>query len=376
MPPLALRLNDWAWSRLPARAARFSDVLLGVLADGIHFSAWPVAGAVVPVAALVAGFAVGWTHIGLEPDQYLYIYSLTGMAFLLAISQHGAAVGLAAWIGYTAGDFLWAGGGGLAASTLLSTKALGAVVLAWPLVVTPLGVRGLAAAVLGGGAKPARSSARRSDARLFAAMGFVAAATFMFVFLWANVAPVLLQAVTVWRGQTPMTHGLVQAMHGTSVTLGIIAANAAALRIVLEFVADAKPALAARRAALIRARVMRPARRGFVPGAVGAVAKAFVITLMLATLLPTWQQAIVVFLILLAIMLGRDVVVGQLRLGPAFLRRGHVPMRFLAALALVYFVSYLLIPSGLGSMNGFLPGLAFALIAIALMAALVPVNEA
>jgi hypothetical protein len=341
------RWNEAAWLRLPSSAP---GRLAQICADGLHLSAWPAVGALILPLAALAGFLLGAFHLGYEPpDRILYLYSLGTMILLLAISQNGAACGVAAWTGFALGDLLHslqALGQSGSLLMLVPTRFLACAILAIPLISTPICARAFTQSVLS--RVPAQADA---SVTLLRTVGVQGVATFGLIFMWTQVAPILLQPVYVWQGLQPLTHGLVQNMQQYGWILALVAGYAAAVRGVLELAA-ATPALVRSRAAIRQAQALRK-QGGLIAQTMTVIASASFLTLVSSSLLTSWGQATVLFIISVAVLGLRGPLLG--RLNPSRWLLPGLPMagRFLLGVGVMTVVATALGTSSWGQTNGF-----------------------
>lgn len=337
------RLNETAWRRLPSVV---TPRLAPLAADGLHLSAWPVVGALALPVAAAAGLLLGMLHLGYDqPGRFLYLYSFGTMILLVAISQNGAACGVALWLGFVLGDFLHE----LAAPDnpenlvmLVPARLLAAAVLATPLIGVPVSAHALTQSVLA--RAPKAGTGDRGP--LLRAVGLQALAAAGLVFMWLQVAPVLLQPVYLWQGLGPLTHGLEHAMQTSGWIIALVAGYAASLRAVVELAAE-RPALAARRAAVRRAQAARPLG-GLRERAIAAGVTAALLTFTSSQLLASWAQALELFVFTAAVVgLSRPVLA---RIDPGRWLLPALPMagRFLLGVGLMTVVGAALAASSLG----------------------------
>ncbi|MHB8732985.1 MAG: hypothetical protein ACYDAB_14495 [bacterium] len=348
------RLNDWVWVYLPSRVSRWSAALLAVFADGAYLSAWPLVGALILPAALCIGWRLGWSQPG-----NLYMTSFVVLGILVFLSQHSAAIGLSIWIGYVLGGLFqtlsvlhWSVA---RATVLFAPLALADVLLGLLLVIIPLTARLLSLASAGGllaflkalpvwaqasGAgtvKPGSSRAAIArDERLLLVLALQAVTEFLFVSWWVLGIALFLQPYVVWQGITPSTHGWVALLRQWTWPLGILAAYVGAVRSGLEFVAETKPAYQTR-AFMLRVLLLRSVLRYNLTFALAtAPLKALVLTFITSVLLASWQQGILVFVIITLVLLARDIGFGRFDLSPRFLTHIPVIVRFFAAVLINY----------------------------------------
>ncbi len=134
------QMNDWFWIRLPTSVARRSVGLSGILLDGFYVSAWPIAGVLILPVVFWLGLHLGHTQ---AESATLYIYSATTMMLLVLVSQLGASIGFALWLGYIAGDLLYSVSRTPWTLSFFGSRFLAATVLGLLLVTIPLVARAL-----------------------------------------------------------------------------------------------------------------------------------------------------------------------------------------------------------------------------------------
>lgn len=356
--------NELGWVRWPSRLGRISPGLAAVAADGDYLSAWPTIGAWAAPAALICGLLLGVSHFGAVPrDGLFYLYSLPALTLLIMLGQHGAGIGLLGWLSYVFGDlihsYLSPDHGGKLLS-VLAAAGLSASVLYLLVVATPQVTRALSRRIT----PPVAGTRQRlvRDAAVHASLQLV------FVYLWLQVAPLLLQAAWIWRGVGPETDTFIASARASGWGLALLAAYAGAMRVLFETSAQASPLLQARRA---RRRAAGPPPRPDLGAAVvGAAVQAAVLTLMLSGLVDTALMAAPLFAVLLASAMVRGVVFGHFGLGEP-IRRISLGLRLLLFLIAVFATSFL-VTELTWETPGFMPVLAVVVGSIILGGFLLP----
>ena len=284
------RLIELWWGDLPSRAARISGSLGFVLRDGEYLEAVPPAAAYAPPIALLIGLLAGWLHpFAQEP----FTTSVLLMAVAVAVGTISAGVGSWLFIGYVVGDLFVARGPAFGGSAGDDVKTFAAILLcdivfAMLVVIIPITARALSAEVT------ARWFPQRGDlpTQIIAVVAVAALA-----FAWAQGALVLTRPFFTWHGlAVPGTE--IQALQLGVVVVPIIAAVAMAARAVLQTrllsMAVARPAAE-----------IRPARAPLPEPVALALRVAFAVFL-LAGLMDSWVDALLVAVAMVALLLLRE----------------------------------------------------------------------
>ena len=297
-------LDEAFWIRWPAFVGKFSPTLSAAFSDGIYLSASRHAGAWFPPLAFLLGLYFGWNHVFYFNTEGIdYLFSLTTIVAFVLVSQHGAALGAAMWLGFSLGDLH------------VVETSWGALPGAWAVITAGIAPRLLADAVLAVlliamplcAASLTQATVRRYRARLDQTPGAVmlcavllrALCSFLMVFLWLSAASVLNQGVYLWPGMGARTHSLVQFWADNSFVVALVAAYAAAMRSML--VLYLQPALIPRLAQLRAALSALPdaPAAGMVPVAIAL--RAGFLTLVCGSLIVSWLNAAILFALLGAI---------------------------------------------------------------------------
>jgi len=292
------KLADLWWGRVPLRMARVSGGLGVVFGDGGYLEAMPRVAALAPLLALFFGFIIGWRH-PLATD--LFASSVAFMVLALVVGTLSAAVGAWLVIGYAVGDvtigvrdpaFL---GAFTNSGKTWAALILCAFVLAMLVVLIPLTARALANEV----------AARWLAGRGFAAEAGVAiAAEVLLVFAWTQAALVLTRPYFTWHGLAPST-STVEGLHTAAWALPLVAIGAAGLRAWL----DVRYAAATPPRATLPA---RPHRR--TPKPVAIAVRALIAVFLLAGLMDSWVDPIIVGVVMVAFLALREPLLR--RIGP------------------------------------------------------------
>ena len=319
--------------------------------------------AALPLAA-ICGFLLGFSRFGFAPhDGLVYLYGLPALVLLILFSQHGAGVGAAGWLGFTAGDVIhgltWANHSPKMLMVLAGC-ALSAAVLWVLLVAIPVSGRSLG-----------RSLTTRRDGTRLKLMHQVlihGLLQLLFVFLWFQVAPLLLQAVGLWQAFSVDTDNLTARSRDLGWAPAMAAAYAAGIRTVFEANALAGPTVREKRARRLTA--LAGAASGGAGDFVSALLKAAGLTFLLSSLLTGWMQAAILLMLMAAAMVLREVVLPSLGLGAA-LRRISLAVRLPLAAVAVYAVGFAVMKF-LPPATGFMPSLYVIVASIVLCAILLP----
>jgi hypothetical protein len=366
------------WASLPRRAWRTSKLLGLALADGGYLAVWPRVAAFAPVAVFALGAAMGW----LRPAAWTtFTYSVGLLALIVAISELGAGLGVWLCLGWAVGDFalfshpLPGGGEGQLAAVLRGRVPLliSYVQLVTLLVLVPLASAQLRAQLtsrrpVGGVASQAASAlgpdaARRETRWLPPALvqGALAAAL---TYSWALTESVLIRPVFTWREQ-PVPSEAVTTLVRYGWVLALMAAAAVVARFWLADTARARPELASRLRALSPEEAQLPASspsraptgrpsQGPLRIVLAIPLQALAGTLLLAGLVPTVRDAVILGTMLVLIAIAR----GMLSRTPEWTRgvaRIPVPAR-LAGAAFAGFVLTRVITGAWGNRSDpFLP---------------------
>ncbi|MFN2582273.1 MAG: hypothetical protein ABR498_05980 [Candidatus Dormibacteria bacterium] len=298
---IARGVGFW-WRRLPARLARLSPAAAMVLIDGRYVTRQRVLGALVPPAAIVVGFLVGWLH-PLEHD--VYTTSALFMSLALVIGTLSAALGAWLVLGYAVGDLVLAnrsaafvGSLGEAGKTW-ATLILCDIVLAMMVVLIPLTARALSHELM---------LRLRRGGSLVVEYAVAAGVSALMVYAWSQAAPVLTRPYFTWHGVAVARDALdsLQLMAWLLPLVGLVAMVLRGWleqRVQLEEVASS-PAQRVRRRAL--------------PVPIAIAWKVGLAVFVLAGLMEFWVDPIVVALVMATFLVVREPALRRL---PADLQR-------------------------------------------------------
>jgi hypothetical protein len=316
------------WRRLPNAAGRLSRTLRAVLRDGDYLLAWPVAAIVTPPAALLLGVLLGALHPGTAFSSSLFVV----LAFA-AVAGLGAALGLAALVGYLLADLATAGNSGATASDIILRTDVSRLdsylVLAGLVVVAPLVAAGL---------RQRTGELMRPGAARFG-IGFTVAAIAQAVlaYFWGQAAAPLLRPLWTFWGNSPNPQE-VAALREDGVWIAVVTLLAVAVRAALTRLAADRPATPPRPP--VRWRVPRP-----LPWPVSVPLRAAAYTLLLVGLVRTTFGAAIVFTMFVGLGVLRYRVVPALGGYARFVERIPLVLR-VAACCLVGYLAALLVVAG------------------------------
>jgi hypothetical protein len=284
------RLIELWWGDLPARAARLSGSLGFVLRDGEYLESVPPAAAYAPPIALLIGLLAGLVHpFAQEP----FTTSTLLMGVAVAVGTISAGVGSWLFAGYVVGDLFVGRGPAFGGSVANDLKTYAAILLcdivfAMLVVIIPITARALSAEVT------ARWFPRRGELPTHV-IAVVAVAGLAFA--WVQGALVLTRPFFTWHGlSVPGTE--VQALQLAAVVVPTCAAVAMAARAVLETrlltMAVARPAAEIRSA------------RAPLPEPVALALRVAFSVFLLAGLMDSWVDAVLVAVAMVALFLLRE----------------------------------------------------------------------
>ncbi len=372
------RLCEFWWSNAPVGLGRLSGTLGSAARDGSYLTAWPAIGAIAPPIVFVIGWYLGADRIGYDwPNAVHYLYSPATMLLLVMISGHGAALGLAAWLGFALGDLSLFVPFASIFDGVAAARLLADAVLALLVVTIPLGIIRISRAVDLAVPRIVSQFSNGKDGKLAANLKLPvnvvarAVTAFVLVFLWMESAPLLLQAVTKWPGGSPMTHALVQTMRHVGLLPSIAAAYVAATRYFLETAAARQKPAGVRSFQNGRRAGAFPAR-----AIASTVARAAFMTLLMGSLFASWTQAISFFVIFLLIFVARRFASRLIPAWPGRLMRIPPVVRAGAAVLLLYGTVRSIADATASQDNTFLPALAIVAIALVVFPIAMPDRRA
>ncbi len=329
---------DWLielwWERVPLLAGRISRALSMALAEGLYLAAWPRVAAFAPLIPLVLGLLAGWHRFGAEQvfTQSMLILSLA-VVFGFLSSQMGALFVL----GYAVADFFLYDhpalrGAGLVGELQIRVALLITyMVLAMIAVAIPFSIRLLRAAT-------PMPPPDLPDLRLVVESAFSGIICAFLLFLYLQAVPLLVRPLFTWRGWTPPVDAI-YLVQNRGWLLALTAFAVAVLHVVLEYgaaahdpeaVEELADTLEARERLGILDRLPKVPRLALASGAG---------TLFFAGLLDSWSSALILFLGLISIEVGRSQLVARARAWSRTMEGIPVVIRLLAAFAVAYFFS-------------------------------------
>jgi hypothetical protein len=342
------RLARLWWVRLPRLGRRWSPSLGATMADGVYLGAIRVLGALATPAAVVVGYLAAshqWGYRAVPTES-------AGLLLLMvAIGAASAQLGGAFLVGFVASDFFamhevwsypqriqaaqeyWPGERHLAYFARERVPLLILyLVFAVALMKLPVITRRLLRPFLPG---------NRGRFALSAAMSFtgMVLVTFVTVYLWAQIAAVLVRPLYTWRGIDPLER-VIAPLQQDAALLGRVAALVAGARIVVQALTVLRPHLATR-ADLLELELLQPLRHrsvaSRVPRVIRAVVPAALMTLLLSGFYAGRSDAAIVFAALLAVGLVQQGVV-RVPLGAwgRMISRVPVALRLAAVVGVTY----------------------------------------
>ncbi len=371
------------WGAVPAVLARLSRVLPVIAFDGAYLVRWPAVAAFAPPAAAAVGLLFGWLHP--PGGEYTYTYSLLTVVLLAAVSGWGAGVGLAAWVGYVAGDavlFSHAGTDPIA-STCSTASADASGMCHLPEVVLFVGVPLLISYLLLAqlllitsiAATTLRTSVLILVSRLVRVPTPAAAVLHgvlhaILVFLWTQAAPFQIRPIFSWLGTDPDATAI-QPMQATGWVIVVVAGAVGIGRALLEARAVRTPGVEQR----IRSLAARIAggSSARLPRWTDAVLGVLMLFALMGGLLTTPVHAIVVLGALVALWVVRSRVARWAAWTDLV---GRIPLPFrLAGLAVLTYLEARLIFETQAFTGGFETVIAALLVALAIFVLVIPERE-
>jgi len=393
------RINDFWWVRLPTLVGRMSRIQSAVLADGMYSSAWPIGAFILPIVFML-GFLLGWVQIF---SGEVYTFSILLMTALLMVSHLGAALGAFLWLGYVLGDFLLFILIPLVTSQqsyppksiflIVVARFLADSLLGVLLVVMPLAIRGLtrltmwrlrffATAILNKLRSSTAAVRPRPSPALQARRGFVilldipvqAFLGILLVYLWTQAVATLIRPVYTWHGNSPPI-AAIQPLQNLGWLLAILAGVVGMARVVLEFIAENKPEVLARRIKLRQAWGRSESHHRLITALAMAPFKALLLTFLLGGILDSWLQMIVLIVVLLLVFLIRGIAAEYLGFWSRAASYVPILIRLLLALAISYMLSAPIIQILWSQTSSFLPILIGTVISLVVFSILLPAGE-
>lgn len=356
------RMTQLLWLRLPLQTARAWPGAGIALGDGHYLTRWPAAALIAGPACWLVGLVAGAMH-----SEQTYTFSIMLMIMFGLIGQAGAAVGLWATIGYAIGDLLLNSTPIYGRVTGLERlfevtvpSVLSYVLLGFLTVLLPMTVLGVRMMVI---------NMRWLPRMLVPVAEFVAAAVAagFGAYVWSKTVPLLIRPVFVWPGGVPDVDAI-EPLQQTGWLLVLFVAMAAVGRVALE-----RKAMVGKTATFsqilwagLGAQLAKGPRRG-VAGLVMVGLGAAGTTLLLSGIIGSYLEAFVVLMFFAALLFIRFflVTVGAPVVG--VLAKVPYLIRFGAGLVVGYLVARVVIGFFWESTTSFLPVLASACVAVAVM---------
>jgi len=194
------------------------------------------------------------------------------------------------------------------------------------------------------------------------------------VYLWTQAVATLIRPVYTWHGSVPPIEAI-QPLQTLGWLLAILAGCVGLVRIVLEAITANKPLLVARQIGLYQAMGRSKSRHPLLVGLVFAPLKAVLLTFLLAGILDSWLQAIVLAVILGVLFLIRAIVAEFLSVWTRIVSYVPIAIRFLFALGLSYLLSWPIMQILWNQTSTFLPVLIGTVISLIVFSILLPGRE-
>ncbi len=309
------------WVRLPLAARKLSANLMVSLVDGFYLVAWPKVAAFAPPVVLLAGVLIGWQHWGFEavyPDLYLkaevFTQSITVMAIAAVIGISSGQLGVLFLIGFIFGDFFlvsrdwsypyetWQHMLRLRMPMLIEYGLLGLLT-----VNLPIWTKALMAQL---SLSPSLSRKLRFVVALFGH----AILTFVLVYLWVQMAPIVIRPIFTWLesgGQSIKLPPIeaVEPLQKRGMIVVYFAVLASLIRMVLQGLTAFRPESGKRldklQQQLTTAPPVLPLFDRLYPW-VRVTMRALWATLMLAGLITIWQEGVALCALILALQAARS----------------------------------------------------------------------
>ncbi len=352
------KVTDFFWLTVPHRLRRVSTGAVYAVVDGAYTVSWPWLAAYGSLLSLIAGFIIGWWHLGFT---VVFSESLLVMALALVIGVIGAHYGFLFVLGFAIGDLLL---GGLDRYSLYSAGPMSWVtrlfvpqfieyaLLALLAVSIPLMVKHLLASV------PYPAKYARPVMVTCALVGHLAL-TVAAVYVWAQVVPILMRPLFTWRGVTP-TVEMAAVVQTNLAPLLWAAAAASVLRTVGQAVLAARPRAAQKVSAwhqqLLAASPVGPWLADVLPNWLISVGKICITILLLSGVFTGWLEAAAIALVIALIYAAQDGLI-PVPLGPWRRMVYRVPLvaRVLIGVGIVYGITKGLLAIQSAPSEGFRP---------------------
>jgi hypothetical protein len=355
------------WYRLPAMAARRKGALALLLADGFYLERWPQLAAWAPLLAFAAGVAAGGTHFS---RCATFTCSLVLMTGFVVIATLAGALGLWLWVGYVLGDlFLFypqmpPGLGRFLTGRL--APAILSYLLLFMLVSLPMASQALRRRVL-------PRLATWLSRRLIAGAVLQGVIQTGLAFVWIHAVPTLIRPVFTWRENLPSIEAVAPLQKFGGVLI-VLAALAAFGRVLLQVWSFTDIELAGRALDLQELLVAGERRAGpAVPPWLRVSMQALLSTFLLAGLLATWLDALLLWGCLAAV-LALQRMIPRWRRWTAVAARVPWLARLAAAVVASYWISATVVKSLWPVTSTFRPVTVAIVLSITVFAFLFPLS--
>ncbi len=354
--PTVPRLLVFLWLVLPLALRRLSRAVSVALTDGMYLVGFPKTATTLSIAALAAGFVVGWLHLGFD---VVFSESMVLMVVVAVLGTMSAHLGILFVAWYAVGDLLLGhigqrlpSGVGLGNALVVASlpQLIEYALLAMLAVGVPLAARGLVVTLPLAGKKT--TPARTFTAALIA----TAVVSMVLVYVWAQTVPILMRPLFTWRGSLPSV--AMAAPLQERVWLLVVATGLAAVaRLYVQNVATAARPVAER---VVRFQYIlaaaKPVARRLLPPWVGAALGAAGLTFVLSGRFSSWAEALIVGAVLLVASATQKGLI-PIRLGRWTEAVERVPLlaRLAAGAVVISLVGYPILRSQLSASEGFRP---------------------
>jgi len=362
------KLIRFWWVLLPTRVHRYSAFLSTALTDGLHLLQWLPAAAVLPPLALAVGLAFGVFRFGAEDT---FTQSLVFMAGATVLGVMAAHLGVLLWVGYVLGDALLYKHPGATAYgfpesclrvgiPLLISYVLLGILTVW----TPMGM------LVARRAWPLEG--QRPIVRLLKDVMVNAGVAAVIVSTWVQAVPVLIRPVFTWQGQWPAVEAITP-LQTTGWVLVVLAMVIGLARALLDHHASDWKVIETTRELVesFGRTVTRRSLLAIMPQPVRIALAALALTLLLAGIVSSLMDGIVLFLFLAVLLWFRARLLNKANVWTLSLLRIPFLLRILVGSVIGYYASSWILQS-LWHNDSFQPVLLSVAVWIALLAILVP----
>jgi hypothetical protein len=354
------RLVRFVWHDLPAFVGRVSRTLGVALTDGQYLAAWPGAALAAPVVALLAG-----AGIAAAQQEVTFTYSLVGLAIFAVLAGAGAGLGWYAFVGYVVVDL--ASGNPLELyfrpDALTVLQSLGAALISYLLLaallvlvpLTALGLREEVTRLLRIDSAPVRHI-------VHTLLGGV------LVWSWAQATAFLIRPVWSFHDRSPDVDAISTLQQDTWVLVlaGMIAFAGRGV---------AEESSITRLPSWIEVPPVDLSRRGLRPPVWVAVPlRAALLVVLMAGLLASFPQAVLLFVVLL-VPLTVQALSGRLAAVEWVANRVPVVLRVAVAALAAYLIATVVVEPQVRATSSFFPMLLSVTLSLVVAAVLLPHRE-